>query len=274
MRKSILIIAAALMAMMPLHAQPATTMEEYAAKYERQVRNVGYGGVGVETILDRWEADYPDAVAPKVGRVNYYIVKSQSTTMITSKESRYLGAKPLLTLKDDEGNDVNYFQDTVFDDEIFSQSQTLTDEYIRNSPDELRFRFMKVTALLAYEKGDPVLTEAELNKLIDERGKSWKLDGEPADEPTFLDAIQEFCFSIYAVGTPEAYGAFYRLSTRMNKLYPKNTAFIDNIGSYWLVHEKNYKKAISFYKKALKLDPEDVAALRNMRLAERESKKK
>lgn len=60
----------------------------------------------------------------------------------------------------------------------------------------------------------------------------------------------------------------------MNKLYPKNTAFIDNIGSYWLVSEKNYKKAISFYKKALKLDPEDVAAIRNKKLAEREIEKK
>lgn len=273
MKKTIL-IAAVLLAVMPLYAQTGTTKEEYAAKYERQVRNVGYGGVGVETILDKWEADYPDDVAPKAGRINYYLGKSQTTVMITSGEARYLGAKPVLSLKDDDGNDVNYFEDTKYDDEIFSQAQTVTDEYIRNYPDELRFRFMKISALLAYEKGDPVLAETELNKLVDEKDKSWKLDGEPTDEPTFIDAIQEFCFSLYAVGTPASYGAFYRLSTRMNKLYPKNTAFIDNIGSYWLVSEKNYKKAISFYKKALKLDPEDVVAIRNKKLAEREINKK
>ena len=32
----------------------------HAARYQRQVRNVGAAGVGVETLLDRWEADFPD----------------------------------------------------------------------------------------------------------------------------------------------------------------------------------------------------------------------
>ena len=251
-----------------------TTSDEFKSRYENQVKRVGYSGLGGETILDKWEADYPDAVAPKAGRINYYLGKSRTTVMITSSEARYLGAKPVLSLKDDDGNDVNYFEDIKYDDEIFSRCQTVADEYIRSYPDELRFRFMKISALIDYEKGDPVLAETELNKLVDERGKSWKLDGEPTDEPTFIDAIQEFCFSLYSLGTPAAYGVFYRLSTRMNKLYPKNTAFIDNIGSYWLVSEKNYKKAISFYKKALKLDPEDVAAIRNKKLAEREIEKK
>lgn len=271
--KKAFIVTAVLAACVQLYAQPAVTSEEYQAKYDRQVRNVGFGGVGVETILDKWEADYPDALEPKIGRANYYYAKSQSTGMITLSEPRYLGTKPVLTLKDDDGNDVNYFQDITYDDEYFSQCQTLLDDYMREDPDELRYRFIKISSLLAYEKGDPVLTEAEMNKLIDQNKKAWCLDGQPTDEATFIDAVQELCFSIYAVGTPACYEAFLRLSTRMNKLYPKNTAFIDNIGSYWLVHGKNYKKAISYYKKALKIDPEDVAAIRNMKLAERESKK-
>ena len=55
----------------------------------------------------------------------------------------------------------------------------------------------------------------------------------------------------------------------MNKLYPKNPVFLDNIGSYWQVAEKNDKKALKYYKKALKLDPPDYAALNNIRLINR-----
>ena len=52
----------------------------------------------------------------------------------------------------------------------------------------------------------------------------------------------------------------------MNKLYPKNPVFLDNIGSYWQVARGNDKQAEKFYKKALKLDPDDYAATRNLQL--------
>ena len=49
-----------------------TTRDEYQARYERLVRNVGYSGVGVETLLDRWEAASPDDPAIPTARFNYY----------------------------------------------------------------------------------------------------------------------------------------------------------------------------------------------------------
>ena len=54
----------------------------------------------------------------------------------------------------------------------------------------------------------------------------------------------------------------------MNKLFPKNTAFINNIGSYWQI-KGNDKQAVKYYKKALKLEPDDYAANRNMQIIER-----
>ena len=55
----------------------------------------------------------------------------------------------------------------------------------------------------------------------------------------------------------------------MTKLFPKNSVFVGNLGSYQQVVKGNDKQAVKFYKKALKLDPEDYAARRNMQLIER-----
>ena len=55
----------------------------------------------------------------------------------------------------------------------------------------------------------------------------------------------------------------------MNKLYPKNPVFIDNIGSWWLIVKGNDKQAAKYYKKALQIDPEDYAAQQNLRIIER-----
>ena len=60
----------------------------------------------------------------------------------------------------------------------------------------------------------------------------------------------------------------------MNKLYPKMPLFCDYIGSYWQAYKKNYKQALKFYKKALKLDPEDYAATRNIQIIQTLQSKK
>lgn len=60
----------------------------------------------------------------------------------------------------------------------------------------------------------------------------------------------------------------------MNKLEPNNTVFIDNIGSYWQVAKRNNKKAEKYYKKALKIDPEDYAATSNLKLIQSSKSRK
>ena len=60
----------------------------------------------------------------------------------------------------------------------------------------------------------------------------------------------------------------------MNKLEPKNPVFIDNIGSYYLVAKKDNKKAEKYYKKALKIEPEDYAATSNLKIIQSSKSKK
>ena len=95
-------------------AAAQNTAEEFQARYERLVRNVGYSGVGVETLLDRWEEAFPEDMAVPTARFNYYFNKARRTEVVVKPGlRRYLGNEPTLTLKDPEGNDkqaVKYYK--------------------------------------------------------------------------------------------------------------------------------------------------------------------
>ena len=266
MKKTLILCAAALIS---LSAAAQLTPEYYKSQYQRQVKVLGPAGVGVETIIDKWERVAPEDGEMLEARFSYYLAKSRYSEVVRKDQARYLGAKPVVTLKDSLGRPVNYFQEDFFVDSLFARSCTAIDRAIALYPDELRYRFDKISSLVQYEKESPDMALDELLKLIEHNNAakpSWKLDGAEADEDTFIQAVQEYCFDFYRIGTPIGYEAFLNVSTRMSKLYPKNSAFVSNIGTYWLIAKDNGKKAKSFYKKALKLNPEDVAATSNMKL--------
>ena len=248
---------------------------DFKARYDRQVRNVGYGGVGVETILDRWEAAEPDNPYMLEGKFHYYFAKSRSTSIVPKYQQKFLGAAPVVTLKDSTGRDVGYFEEDFFVDSLFALSQSAIDKAIALEPAELAWRVDKISALQLYEKESPDLACAQIIKMADYQASArpaWKLHGEPADTDTFIQAVQEYCFSFYRFGTPGSYEAFRKVSERMLKLYPKNTDFINNLGAYYLVYKENPKQALKWYGKSLKINPTDYTAAHNCVLLARREK--
>ena len=53
MKRQLLVLLLAVCACMSLRAQD--TSEAFVSRYDALVKRVGYSGVGVETLLDRWE---------------------------------------------------------------------------------------------------------------------------------------------------------------------------------------------------------------------------
>lgn len=271
MKRKLFIAAALLLAGAFASAQTMTS-QDYLAKYQRQVKMLGADGVGVETIIDRWGEDFPEDGDMLEARFLYNYLKSQSTEVLKKDAAKYLGEAPVLTLKDSTGVDVNYFQETMFVDSLFARSQNAIDKAIACHPDEIRFRLDKISSLFAYEKESPDLAYAEIVRMIDLNTPSnpkWIYGGEILSDDEFVGIVQDYCSNFFKLGTPNGYELFLLLSQKMNKLYPKNPAFVGNMGSYWFVGKNNYKKALSFYKKALKIDPEDAATKRNMKILER-----
>jgi len=269
--KKLIILLAALAACAAAAAQ--TTPEEFQVRYERLVRNLGYDGVGVETLLDRWEEAFPEDRTVPVARFNYWFHKSQWSEVVPKGSQRkFLGNPPTVSLKDADGQDVNYFEETFYDEEAFGEAIKVAESMIAAQPDELRWHYLKISALAAYEKESPDMAAKEIKELIRREGEAhpaWTLDGEAAGSEALQRGMAEYCGDFFQLGSTLGYEYFRDISERMNKLYPKNPVFIDNIGSWWLIVKGNDKQAAKYYKKALQIDPEDYAAQQNLRIIER-----
>jgi tetratricopeptide (TPR) repeat protein len=256
--------AVALLFTVSLSAQ--TTAQEYISRYNLLVGKLGLDGVGIETLVNKWEADYPDDVDMLCAKYNYYFTKCQRNEVVSKAQDRFLGAEPVLSLKDSTGTKVNYFTEVFYDDEMYGLASQALDKAIRLRPDDIGLRFSKITSLLAYEKESPDMATQALRSLIDYQGSShpkWNYAGEPFTEDDFKASMTEYCYALFRTGSPTSSEAFKSVSEKMLSYYPKDTNFLNNLGSYYLVCKKDYKTAQKYYAKTLKLDPDNYPAIRN-----------
>ena len=264
MKKTILLFAA--LAMIASAAAQTPSSKSFKEQYERQVKMLGSTGIGVETILDRWAEAYPEDGDMLESRFNYYLLKSRTVQIVQKPVEKYLGVKPVLSLKDKEGKPVYYFEEATFVDSLFAMSTKNIDKAIKCHPNVIQYRFDKISALLAYEKESPDMCCAELLSLIDHNftvKPDWTFTGGKVGEDVFASGIQEYCISFFNMATKGSFEAFRSVSERMVKYLPKNPTFLCNIGSYWLVAKENQKEAQKWYNKVLKIKPDDYTALKN-----------
>ena len=250
---------------MLLSASAFAQADKYEQRYDLLVSKLGPAGVGVETILNNWEkADSTDSKM-LLGRFNYLFAKAQSMQVVVKNKKKYLGMEPILALKDSTGTDVYYYQEMFYDDELYGQAMRVADRAINMHPEMLDFRFLKANAYIAYEKESPDMARSYLLSLADESvsRRIWLYGDEPADAAFFSDAMLEYCFTFYSIGSPTAMDAFLALSERMTELDPDNPAFLNNIGTYHLLAKEDYKTALKYYNKVLKAHPDDYTAIKN-----------
>jgi tetratricopeptide (TPR) repeat protein len=259
--KRIMIFAAAVLMPLALMAQS----DRYEQRYNLLVSKLGPAGVGVETVINAWEKADSISSNMLLAKFNYYFTKSQTSEVVSKPGKKYLGMDPVLTLKDSTGTDIYYYQENMYDDELYGMAVKAADKAISIYPEKLDFRFLKANAYIAYEKESPDMAIAYLLSLVEESTtrKVWLYNEQPSDATFFSEAMLDYCFSFYTIGSPAAMKAFLALSERMNQLDPRNPGFINNIGSYHLVVNEDYKTALKYYNKALKLQPDDYTAIKN-----------
>ena len=248
----------------------AQTADRYRQRYEMLVNQFGPAGVGVETVLDNWARVDSTSADFLFARFSFYFTKAQTVEIVSKPEKKYLGMEPMLTLKDSTGTDVYYYQVNVFDDELYGKAVRAMDKAIALYPERLDFRFMKANAYIAYEKDSP---DMALPYLVDlagrEKERKWTYEGKAIEKGFYEDALQEYCYSFYSIGTPSTYEAFLTLSQKLASLYPDYLDFGNNIGSYYMIAKGDYKAALKQYAKVLKKDPSNYTAITNSVLAAR-----
>ena len=148
MKKTLLTLLLLSLTALPALAQPLSK-EEYLGRWQRLTERVGVAGVGVETLIGQWAEAWPDDVQMLLARFSFYYNKSQSAKVIQLSQDRYLGRAPLLPMKDSTGAVRNYFEDTVFDDQLFGQAEEAISRAIALQPLRLDWRLVRITALTA-----------------------------------------------------------------------------------------------------------------------------
>jgi len=241
--------------------------KEYADRYALLTGRFGPSGVGVETLVTNWERDYPQDVDMLCAKFSYYFSKSQKSSIVQKDQAKFMGAKPVLSLPDTaRKTTVNYFEEIFYDDSLFAISSQAIDKAIRLQPQEIDLRFNRITSLIAYERESPDMARDSLMSIIDYNFTAfpeWTFKDEPLSEGFFSDAIQEYCYSFFVINSDTSMEAFRNLSERMLKYEPLNTTFIDNLGSYHFAWKHDNKTAAKYFKKVLKIDPEDYTAIKN-----------
>lgn len=261
-------LAAAFVLLMPLVADA----QDYERKYNLLVERVGPAGVGVETLLDNWAKAEQDSDKMLAAKFNYWLAKGQGSEVVAKSQKKYLGMDAVLALKDSTGADVYYYEVLKYDDECFREAISAVDRAIAMYPERLDFRFMKANSYVSYERESPDMALANLLSLVNDfnAGKQkWTYGGQPADEGFFVEAMQEYCYTFYALGTSGSYEAFRKLSEAMLGHYPDDAGFMSNLGSYHMLVNKDFKTALKYYNKVLKKHPDDYTSIRNSVLAAR-----
>lgn len=274
MKKLILAAATALFCI-GLNAQ---STDSYKERYQRLSRILGPAGLGIETVLEEWKAENPDDRDLLKAGFNYYYTKCRKDKVSEMRgRTKYLGKKPVFELKDSTGTKVPYFTDYDITDSLFNIAIENVDKAIKLYPDEIDLRFGKIGALIVRDKENPEAAKQEILSLLEYDAKTkpaWKDCDTLIAKGEFEEQIQGCLFEIYRIGSSQAYEIFNTVAQKASKLFPTNCLFINDIGSYWLVAKNNPKKAIKYYEKALKINPEDQGAKANIAVAKKKMSQK
>jgi tetratricopeptide (TPR) repeat protein len=272
MKKFILLLLG-LFCLAPLQAQESK--DDYLRRYSNLVDRVGPDGLGVETLLSKWEAAYPEDPNHMIARFAFCFNRCQHTRLVPMDRDRYLGNAPLLPMTDSTGKKVNYFEVVDYDEALFAEALSAIGKAIATAQNHLDWQMIKVNALLAYEKESPEMALQELKTLVTFHYTSkpdWVHDqlGSVTGEQ-FEAIMQDYCAALFRINSPASQEAFKALSEHLLTYSKDNPLFLDNLGSYYLV-KKDYKKARKYYDQVLKKHPADMTALKNCLLMCRTTK--
>ena len=225
--------------------------QDFYSKYEELMATGQHGKINA--LFELWEAESPDDENLFITGFNHYLTISRVQRIITP------------TVKDSTKQEESYISSEVFfNDSLFDISQQFINKAIAKSPKRLDLHFGKIHAISV--KGDHRQQTSEILGIInigDKIKHQWYWGGDEVHEnpkALFTESIYEYVASLY---NSNQYDYVQQISESMIKSFPKEIASYSNLGACYLI-KGDYKKALKYFKKARKLNKQDIIVLNNL----------
>jgi len=128
----------------------------------------------------------------------------------------------------------------------------------QTSPPESAAKKMRATAVEQLEKGRALLNDGNLNEAIAELSRAASMDSKLSEAHNLLGVAYQF------KGLPDMARRSFEAALKVDK---NNLQTLNNLG-YLLSSNGDYKGALTFLKKAVRLSPDDPLVLNNLALAQ------
>lgn len=250
----------------------AQTTEDYLSRYNALVNRVGVSGLGVDLLLTRWEKADPVDINHMIARGSYHLYRARKDSVVAYHKAAFMGMEPILTTKDSLGRNTYFYSVPNYQPEEFALAMEALDNALVHDNTRLDLMLSKADALKDFEYTTPDQCVDYIISIIDKHFGAkmvWTLPGGGhVTEEDFLEEMQNYCNIFFRTDSQASLEAFRKVSEAVLKYRPKSAPFIDNIGAYW-ASRKDDKKAMKYYKNALKADPDDAIAKQNIALIEK-----
>ena len=220
----------------------------------------------IPPLLAKWQNSKPEDPEMFIAHFNYYFNESR-------KEMIGMGTQPgkgqNLTLRDTATNETAGFMYThvTYEDSLFVIAQRYIEEGISKNPNRLDMHFGRLYALreagYLEEHVEGILSVIDLHQQNQSRWR-WTDDKIITEgEKMFKGSIQDYNHALFNLEETPYREGIEKISRKMMELYPKDIENYSNIGVCRLI-DQNYAEALSFFKKASDINPNDAIVLSNI----------
>lgn len=217
-------------------------------------------------LLAKWQNSKPEDPEMFIAHFNYYFNESRNEMIGMGTQP---GKGENLALRDTATDETAGFMYThvTYDDSLFVIAQRYIEEGISKNPNRLDMHFGRLYALreagYLEEHVEGILSVIDLHQQNQSRWR-WTDDKIIAEsEKMFKGSIQDYNHALFNLDEAPYREGIEKISRKMMELYPKDIENYSNIGVCRLI-DRNYGEALSLFKKASEINPNDAIVLSNI----------
>ncbi|MES2847459.1 MAG: tetratricopeptide repeat protein [Bacteroidota bacterium] len=211
--------------------------------------------------LEKWQKEQPKDPEMFIAFSNFYFSKSHNEIVRLDTKP---GKENNFEMTDSAGNKGYMYSEIYFTDSLITKAYNYLSMALLHNPSRLDIYFGQ--AYMLQETKNYTAQSLRIINIINKfyttpTGWLWT-DNKPCENmpDLFTGSIYRYCTGFFKA---EQDSLVIAVSDAMIKVFPKDVRFYSMAGSSYAANKK-YREAVSYYEKAIAIDPKDVIVLHNL----------